>query len=811
MSIFNPLKPISIYQILCLLFLIMAETNSSMAEQNRSADMNDDGRVDPKDAYYLQHQWQMQEKGADLNGDDFVGEEDLLELESQWHESKTIENPYTLGRAVGIYAVSEYAEEQHTGPEMELEIIAAEDQSKIKTSPIKEIPKKKLLLQKNPKSTSILPNSTSSIASNIPLLMEDIGEYLSSCNTTSSSRISSDTPEFGVQYDQIGTFWGESIWIGWGASFSDSYSPDGESYCWVIYFAPEAVYVALQKSEYVYSSVDVNAGINTFWGVLNPPGGEYLTKQYVESLNAVTLSRSLSTNLITGLPGLAPVPSFSFSTDVTFYRVSGIDILNRGIQFGTGVSVSFSLLPVGNFALPFSVSLDYSPCQLDPGEPACGVYAGFYPILIWDLNPDAGGNPMDEIKNGLEQLAGESLDLGATIYKILGKRFAERLIPFIEHLQAPVPVTLEDGTQPPTNGHYFTEFLQNASTQFPSSSPDTSIDYLIKQVEEWLQSGETSQLPDAINKGFNFDDELLMEYEKHLQGATQIGFNMGYYRGCDASSTCERVYANCIKQVHCAPGNWCTLVVEATEAAELFPSATAEDFEGVWVRFERDPMDYLNLDGEAYAWAQFENGLAIHEFVMNSNAPVSIAVFIHQNYNPIDSSKHIELCLREVIPDTQVTLCSNTKAIEGYPVPLKCKVQDENGIPITETATVKFYDDRDYLIGAPVKTTNSLAELEFIPKPSIPYINEFTTTLIGYTEQDSRTGYALYGRGISVDANVTINGTSVNDLSGWAWQINSSKEILFLPPDDSALLTETSQIQVVNPKDISSNLFEYQP
>ena len=91
MSIQNSIKPISIFQILCFLFLITAGITPSMAEQNRSADMNDDGQVDPKDAYYLQHQWQMQEKGPDLNNDNFVGEEDLLELESQWHESKTIE------------------------------------------------------------------------------------------------------------------------------------------------------------------------------------------------------------------------------------------------------------------------------------------------------------------------------------------------------------------------------------------------------------------------------------------------------------------------------------------------------------------------------------------------------------------------------------------------------------------------------------------------------------------------------------------------------------------------------------------------
>jgi hypothetical protein len=51
----------------------------------------------------------------------------------------------------------------------------------------------------------------------------------------------------------------------------------------------------------------------------------------------------------------------------------------------------------------------------------------------------------------------------------------------------------------------------------------------------------------------------------------------------------------------------------------------------------------------------------------------------------------------------------------------------------------------------------------------------------------------------------------VKNRTGWEWQVISSKEVLFLPPDDSALLTEETAIQVVNPGDIRSNEYLYQP
>ncbi len=69
----------------------------------------------------------------------------------------------------------------------------------------------------------------------------------------------------------------------------------------------------------------------------------------------------------------------------------------------------------------------------------------------------------------------------------------------------------------------------------------------------------------------------------------------------------------------------------------------------------------------------------------------------------------------------------------------------------------------------------------------------------------------MKGIGFSVDADVKIGGESVNNRAGWEWQVMSANEILFLPPDDSALLTEETAVQVVNPGDIRSNEYLYRP
>lgn len=771
--------------IFSIVTILLIASSSQLADaQTRSADMIDDGRVDPADLYYLQHQWQMQEKGADLSGDGEVDENDLIELRAAWHQTDAIDNPYEVGRACGIYAVSEFGGKSVTSEELEIEIMSEYNPDKTRIR--KPVP------------------SAESLQEVFHKQIDDL--------SLSRAAASVDAVTYGVQYDRIGTFDGMSVWIGWAATFSETYSPDGESYAWVVYFAPEAIYVALQKSEFLYSSVDVNAGVGAFWGAINPPGGEYLTKEYIESLNSVTLSRGASTALITGTMG--PVPAINVAADLTFFRVSGIDILNRAIQVGYGVSVNFDLMPAGSFALPFSVSLDYSPCKLERSDIPCGMYAGFYPLLIWRLGQEDEGSPVDRVVEGLEGIVqnggGSGLD---SVIRTMLKGFAAKTLPVMYHLQAPGPVSLEDDVPPSSNAEYFSDFLQRNSAQ--PSPPNTSIDHLIRQVQQWLQTGETSQLPQALAEGFQHNEELLGEYMKPLMGATKEAFEVaeahGYNRAVqDGNRDDNKIFVDCVKQVPCPVGQWCSIVVEATEIAELYPESTPADFEGVNVRFDVDPMSYLSAPSEQYDWVPIENGRAEHYFLMNSQFSFVNGPFIHKDYNPIEE-KYIELCRREIVPAQSSGFKANTRSMAGYKAELECAVNDEYGVPYSGPAVVKFYDCRDYLIGAPVHTDTGLASLQFVPRPSIPVVSSFSETLVGYSEEDASTGYSLQGRGFSRDADVTIGGQSINDMTDWAWQIISSREILFLPPDEQSLLTGTTQVQVINPGDIGSNVFEYTP
>jgi len=136
---------------------------------------------------------------------------------------------------------------------------------------------------------------------------------------------------------------------------------------------------------------------------------------------------------------------------------------------------------------------------------------------------------------------------------------------------------------------------------------------------------------------------------------------------------------------------------------------------------------------------------------------------------------------------------------------------DANGILLTGEATVKFYDYRDVLIGTGTQTKDGLVSIDCIPKPSIPRIDDVQTTQVGYGQDDITTGFSLTGRGFSIDADLLINGVSINDMSDWEWAVLSSKEILARPFEEQNRLTGLQQIQVVNPEAIASNVYDYEP
>lgn len=775
------------------------------AEAQQGTALQEDERIGPAELFELKQQWQKEAPLVDQNYDAVVDQDDLLILHSLWHEKEPFQNPYTEGRAVGIYAAWEQGGQRFTSNEIEVQIEDSTADFKPTAAESGSVTLNKIDSSRSKASGAPSAGKVFDPAalSADPELFAELMMRLQGCEDPDpgASKVvgRAQSPQLGVASEQIGSFWGWTVWVGWDASWSETYIPEGESYAMVAYFAPEGVYFALQRSEFVYSGVDVFAGVGVFMGAAAFPGQQSFTRTSLG--NSVGISLSYGMKLIPTF-SYAPVPSLSHG--ITFFREGSSDSLQHAIQLGCGASVNMSLLP---FSLPVGVQLARQ-CE-DPPTP-CGVYSGFWPIILWGLDPSAGGSPLDQIIHGLEQLA----SLQETDYAgILGKEFANILLPIFYHLQAPGPVSLEDDVPPPSNAYYFSEFLQDPS--FPSSSPNTSINHMIKDAEQWLASGNTEGLRESIRDNMQHDGPLFYEYAKSLEAGTKLGLELGEKHGYDLAVEEGRrddnqIYVDGVETIPCPVGEWCAVIVGATEIAELFPGSRAEDFEGTWIRFDRDALSYLDLQGDEYAWAQIENGLAIHEFVLRSNAPVLIGPFIHKDDNPVEA-KYVELRRRKVVPADRALLYSTGVALTGTPTTLRGVASDENGIPLTQGTPVKFYDYRDQLIGTGIQTKDELVATELMLKPSIPRIDKVTTTQVGYTEEDTTTGFSLDGRGFSVDADLLLNGVSINTMSHWEWAVLSSKNILARPVEEQYRLTQTTTIQVVNPEGIASNVYVYIP
>ena len=91
-------------------------------------------------------------------------------------------------------------------------------------------------------------------------------------STPMSTTLAADlSPKPGVQSSAVGTIGGWSVWVGWNASFSDSYLPESETYNWFVFFAPEGIYAGLTSAASTVSSVDVFAAIGGFIGMYASP------------------------------------------------------------------------------------------------------------------------------------------------------------------------------------------------------------------------------------------------------------------------------------------------------------------------------------------------------------------------------------------------------------------------------------------------------------------------------------------------------------------------------------------------------------
>ena len=436
---------------------------------------------------------------------------------------------------------------------------------------------------------------------------------------------------FGQGYNEIGTFNGWSFWVGWSGSFSESYLPDSETYAWLVFFAPEGIFVALQSAKSTYSAVDVFAGIDYFYGVLSSPDGNTLTRQYLDSLLGVTVAM----NAFGLSPPYGPLSGVSVALPAgqTFFRNGPIHLLERGIQYSTGLSVSYELIPM---PIPISVSLEYE----------SAMATAFYPIIEWNLEGVVSDNPMDKIMSGLETLAAVQ---GQTFVDMTTSHMAQLFLPFMRTL----PVS-----------DYLGEFLQ-------SSSHTSEIDGLIFEAEEWLQTGDTSELPDAIRPPL--DPEELYALMRPIQAGVQLAFEAGYKHGCDANSNCTTIYADCVSTVNCEVGEACRVEVTAEEISALVPGSQPTDFEGIGVIFTQASESYLMTEASETI-VYMENGKAVYEFVQGMNMPLMVGARIAQT--AATGYKNLELCRRKIIYPVPATppiahVKAEQTAIEGTSVTLQ--------------------------------------------------------------------------------------------------------------------------------------------
>lgn len=416
---------------------------------------------------------------------------------------------------------------------------------------------------------------------------------------------------FGEATPQIGTFGGTSLWVGWDASFSETYLPESESYAWVVYLAPEGAFVALQSSQAVYSAVDVYAGYGYFVGLLTTPSGGPLTDSYVSQLASVTLSTSM------GVPASPFGPfqglSVAFSSGMSFFRIGSSNTLARAIQYNAGASVSYNLA----FSFPFGVSL---------GTPGLGTFTGFYPIIEWNVAAP-GSNPLDAIVAELGIVASAA---GNTFPQQSAGYFAERLLDVLPALRQAAPLDA---------------FLDNATGT-------SEVDATIGEVEQWLQSGDTGNLPTHIQPPLAPDQ--MVDVMRPAHAATQAGFELGYWHSYNASGSTYKTYADCVTPVSCTAGQPCQVAATAQEMAALVPGSVPGDFEGAWVAFDK-PVDTYLLSAGEFEWVQVAGGRAVYEFVQDSNIPLFLGVLVQSSDVP--NGQELELCRRAVsVPEPSAGL-----------------------------------------------------------------------------------------------------------------------------------------------------------
>ena len=411
---------------------------------------------------------------------------------------------------------------------------------------------------------------------------------------------------YGTPVNHIGTFKGWTMWLGWDGSFSESYTPQSETYYWMVYFAPEGLFLALQSAKSNYSNVDTYAAIDSFYGTLQSPFGSILPSSYINSLQGVTLSINAFESSFAPMGPLSQL-SMGVTSGQSFFRIGSFKTLQRGIQYNAGISVSFSLLP---FSLPFSVSLDYE----------SNFNAGFYPIILWDIDPSASENPVDLVIQELHQVSAQTDTSSFPGY--YEKEIADMMIPFLETL--------------PSSPH-LREFME-------STTRNSHIDTMIANAQDWLRTGDTSKLPASVDLPRPPAEQYAVM--RPVKSITDICFELGYEHGYRSKNRDDTIYADCIMTVHCTPGNNCTLQVTAEEISELVAGSEPADFEGIEVGFDT-PFESQLAGGKEIYWTTVDAGKADYTFINNSDTPLILGVQVYPA--PATGNKTIELCRRKVV------------------------------------------------------------------------------------------------------------------------------------------------------------------
>jgi hypothetical protein len=405
-------------------------------------------------------------------------------------------------------------------------------------------------------------------------------------------------PKYGAKSESIGTFDGWTFWLGWEGAFSDTYSPVEEKYGWIVYFAPEAIYVALESAMATYSGVDVNMGYRYVYGFLKSEAADKtLGWEYRESLRGVILS----TEALGAFEGAGPMAHLSMDLEVEsgFLRKKGTKPLVPACQRGWGFSVAYSLLPI---KLPFKVELDNDTWDTkkspDPGG------SGFWPIVIWKRAQVAGETPVQQVLEGLQDLTRNGN--GSPTVAVM----AGTLAPVLQQLS-------QD---------------QDLKSFFSNPRGGGRIGQALLATETWLQTGDTKNVPATI---VPTDDKTTPEVAKPILCGTQLAFQTGYRVGAQANPNSKWTYVDGVVTNYCYIGERCRIEIKAKEVSDLIPGTTPANFNKAWIGFslpQEYMMSYSDINNP-WEWMQMTNGVATFDINESFSTPQIVRV----RYSDVDS------------------------------------------------------------------------------------------------------------------------------------------------------------------------------